>query len=145
MDLLVFLILMVVAYSFGTIGEKRHLRSLAEREAKLRPIPVITYDRHIFSEDVRSVQMVTGSVVIGADYFKTVLSGLINFFGGNISVLENVLSRGRREAVLRLKEKCQDADFLADLRYETADLGKRANSPPVVEVYTYATAIYLKK
>lgn len=145
-DLIQFGVLLVLAYFWGGYVEKKHYKSLAEREARLPPVPVIIFDRHNFPHEVESVQMISANVVIGADYFKTVLAGLVNFFGGNVSVLESVLERGRREAVIRLKEQALQADFIANLRYETSEVSKNSRTEaPKIENYAYATAIYLKK
>jgi len=145
MDLIIFIALLVIAYISGTIVEKNHLKKLDEREANLPKVPVITYDRKSFDKDVQEVKLISANTVIGADFFKTYLSGLVNFFGGNISVLESVLQRARREAVVRVKEMAKDADYIADLRYETTEISSRRRESLKVEIYAYATAIYLKK
>lgn len=138
--------LLVVAYFWGSHVEKKHYDSLQQRERNLPKIPVIQFNRHQFEYDVDSVKMISGSVVLGADYFKTVLSGLINIFGGNISVLESVLERARREAVLRMRDKAPTADFIADVRFETTEIFENSKkSAPKIEIYAYATAIYLRK
>lgn len=145
-DIIFFVGMLVVAFFWGGHVERKHYKSLARREAALPPIPVIAFDRNNFPHEVESVKLVSANVVLAADYFKTVLAGLVNFFGGNISVLESVLERGRREAVLRLKEQALDADFIANLRYETSEVSENNRaSAPKIENYAYATAIYLKK
>lgn len=145
-DLIQIGILLVIAYFWGSRVERKHLKSLAEREATLPTIPVIQFDRKNFPYEVESVKLVHANVVIGADYFKTMLSGLVNLFGGNISTLESVLARGRREAVVRLKQQALDADYIANLRYETCEIsGNSYREAPKIENYAYATAIYLKK
>lgn len=145
-DIIVAGTLLVVAYFWGGRVEKRHYESIADRESKLPPIPVIEFDRNNFPYEVETVKMISANVVIGADYFKTVLASLVNLFGGNISVLESVLDRGRREVVIRLKEQARNADFIANLRYETSEVSSNSGrEAPKIENYAYATAIYLKK
>ena len=46
-----------------------------------------------------------GSVVVSADYFKMFASALRSLVGGRVIVYESVLDRGRREAILRMKEQ----------------------------------------
>ncbi len=145
-DIIVAGALFVVAYFTGGHIEKKHYKSINDREAKLPHIPVIEFDRNNFPYEVENMKMISANVVIGADYFKTVLAGLVNLFGGNISVLESVLDRGRREVVIRLKEQALNADFIANLRHETSEIsGDNGREALKVENYAYATAIYLKK
>ncbi len=145
-DLIFFATLLIVAFFWGGHVERRHYASIKEREGKLPRIPVINFDRNNFPHDVASVKMVTGNTVIAADYFKTILSQLVSVFGGNIAVLESVLDRGRREALVRMKQQALDADFIANLRLETTTLSAEGGREmPKVEVYAYATAVYLKK
>ena len=145
-DLIFFATAMVVTFFWGTRVEKKHYASIREREAKLPQIPVIHFNRNSFTHDVETVKMISGNAVVGADYFKTVLGSLVSFFGGNISVLESVLDRARREAIIRARKQAPDADFIANLRYETTEISEAGQrSAPKVEVYVYATAIYLKR
>lgn len=145
-DIIIFFILLVITFITGTLIEKKHLKSLEMRENTLPKVPVINFDRHTFNQPVETVNMLSANAVIGADYFKTVLSNLVSIFGGNISAIENVLQRARREAVIRLKQQSFGADFLANLRYETTILTDASSrNTPKVEIYAYATAIYLKK
>ena len=90
--------------------------------------------------------LVSGSVVISVDYFKRILAGLRNIFGGNVQSYETLVDRARREAVLRMKESCPDADYVLNLRLETSSIfkGKRKQVGSV-EVLAYGTAVYFQK
>jgi uncharacterized protein YbjQ (UPF0145 family) len=57
-------------------------------------------------------------VVIASDYFKNFTATLKNFFGGRLTSYESLMDRGRREAMLRLKEKAVagGADEIVGLR-----------------------------
>ncbi|MFT6733724.1 MAG: hypothetical protein ACJAS9_001914 [Polaribacter sp.] len=46
------------------------------------------------------------------DYFKRFLAGLRNIFGGRVVTYESLVDRARREAILRMKEKCPAAPSL---------------------------------
>ena len=92
---------------------------------------------------VQECKLVTGSVVISVDYFKRILAGLRNIFGGQVSAYETLVDRARREAILRMKEKCPKATQLINLRIETSSISKGAKQQVgSVEVLAYGTAIY---
>ena len=147
MDLLIqlifFLTLLISGYVFGKIAEKRHYRSILEREKQWMQVPTIS-GRHVLGPDreVQRVHLVTGSVVISVDYFKRIVAGLRSFFGGNVQSYETLVDRARREAVLRMKESCPDADMIINLRLETSSITKgRKNQVGAVEVLAYGTAV----
>lgn len=143
-DLIFLAVVGTIAFVTGTIIEKRHHASLNARERTVPPVPVINCKRHNPLPETEKSELVMASVVIGADYFKYLLAGLINIFGGNMPVLESVLSRGRREAKLRLLEQVPDADYIANMRFETSVLSQHdGRALPKVEILAYGTAIYL--
>lgn len=143
-----FFFLMALGYVFGTSAEKKHYKSIIEREKQTISLPVTniknSYDKN---RDIASASIVTGSVVISIDYFKRFLAGLKNIFGGNISSFETLVDRGRREAVLRMKEKAPHSDLIINLKVETSTIGKNIekNSVDCVEVIAYGTAITYTK
>ena len=82
-------------------------------------------------------------MVISVDYFKRLLASLRNFFGGSIQAYETLLDRARREAILRMKENCKNADEIINLRIETSSISKgKRNTIGSVEVLAYGTALY---
>ena len=142
-DIGFFLALLVIGYISGTIVEKRHYKSIREREEEFKSLPTIALKKPLNEEGITSSHLVNGSVVISIDFFKKFLAGLINFFGGNISSYETLIDRARREAILRLKEDAKGADEIINLRIETSSITKNTNSNVgAVEVLAYATAIY---
>lgn len=144
MDLLIFLTLIACGYFFGRMAEKKHYASIIERERRFRLLPTTSSKRPIGSlAPVRECRLVSGSVVISVDYFKRILAGLRNFFGGRVSSYETLVDRARREAVLRMKESCPGATQLINLRIETSSIAKgRKRQIGSVEVLAYGTAIY---
>ena len=89
------------------------------------------------------MELVTGNAVISVDYFKRVAAGLRKLFGGNLTTYETLVDRARREAILRLKESCQGATQIINLRIETSSISQgKSNQIGSVEVLAYATAIY---
>ena len=136
--------LIVLGYVFGRLAETRHYRSIQAREAKLLSLPTTSSKRPIGKlSGIREAHLVQGSVVISVDYFKRLLAALRNLVGGPLQSYETLLDRARREAILRLKESCPQADQIINLRIETSSISKgEGNAIGCVEVLAYGTAIY---
>ncbi len=146
--LLTFLILMAVGYGVGTFAEKRHYKSIHKREKEFLHLPAVTLKTaHYTPDQVASARLVYGSAVISIDYFKKILAGLRNIFGGTVKSYESLVDRARREATLRMKTMAENADVIVNMRIETASVGKQANKKSVgcLEAIAYGTAITLKK
>ena len=60
---------------------------------------------------IKKIELVTGECVISGDYFKNFVAGLKNLFGGRLTTFESVIDRGRREAILRMREKARGANL----------------------------------
>ncbi len=143
-DLIIFLILIAVGYIAGTLAEKRHYRSIRKRENAFLNLPAVTMKGFDYpAEKVRSAKMVYGSAVISIDYFKRMLAGLRNIFGGTVKSYETLIDRARREALLRMKEMAGSATVIVNVRIETSTIGKRANKKGVgcLEAIAYGTAL----
>jgi len=143
-ELSIFIALLALGYGFGTMAEKKHYKSIQEREREFLTLPTTTSKKPMGNlPTIQNCKLVSGSVVISVDYFKRILAGLRNFFGGNVSAYETLLDRARREAVLRMKESCPDATQLINIRIETSSIYKGARQQiGSVEVLAYGTAIY---
>ena len=143
-DLIIFLLLLGLGYSAGTWAEKRHYKSIKEREKALIRIPAVTMKTvDIPAERIRSAHLVYGSAVISVDYFKRILAGLRNIFGGTVTSYESLIDRARREAMLRMKEMAGDADIIVNVRIETAAIGKQSQRKNIacLEAIAYGTAL----
>ena len=146
MEILLWVLPIVLGYVFGRRAEKKHYQSIIRREQELLQLPT-TSSKHPIGDlpAIHHVQLVHGSVVVSVDYFKRILAGLRALVGGQVQSYETLLDRARREAVLRLKESCRDADQIINLRLETASISQGAkNTIGSVEVLAYGTAIYCK-
>jgi len=141
-DILFFLTLIVVGYIFGTVIEKRHFKSLMMREEQMLYLPTIALKKPLDDEGIVRSELVNGSVVISIDFFKKFVAGLINFFGGNITVYESLIDRARREATLRMKESAKDASEIINIKIETSSISKNTKGIGAIEVLAYGTAIY---
>ncbi|MBC8212244.1 MAG: YbjQ family protein [Gammaproteobacteria bacterium] len=145
-ELLIFLTLLILGYSFGQISERRHYRSIIEREKQTLWMPVMTL-KTVPPQITRChTQLVSGNVVISIDFFKKFVAGLRSLFGGRLQSYESLLDRARREAILRMKESALEigAKVIINVRIETASISKsssRNNGIGSVEVVAYGTAL----
>jgi uncharacterized protein YbjQ (UPF0145 family) len=143
-DLYLFLGLLVLGYGVGHFLEKRHFKSIEQREQALLHL-VTTSSRYPVGDlpHITHSELVKGSCCISVDYFKRIVAGLRKLFGGNLRSYESLLDRSRREAILRLKESCPGATQIINLRIETSSIFKgHAQQTGTVEVLAYGTAIY---
>ncbi len=135
----------VLALITGTILESRHFKNIEEREADQHRIPALSI-KTFPTENIAETRMVSGSVVVSIDHFKRFLAKLRNIFGGEVRSYCSLLDRGRREAILRMKEQWPGADLIVNLRVETSSISKgKKNAIGSTEVLAYGTAIRFDK
>jgi uncharacterized protein YbjQ (UPF0145 family) len=149
-QLLYILLLFVVGYTIGTITEKRHYANIRKREQATIKLPVLTTKQIPLFKSVEQSQLVTGNVAVSMDYFKRIVMALKSFFGGRLVLYETLVDRGRREAILRMKEQAPWADMIVNLRLETSAIGgqgARSKKSKVrsIEMFAYGTAIKFQK
>jgi uncharacterized protein YbjQ (UPF0145 family) len=125
-ELGIFVVLLTVGLLFGRANEQRHFRELASLEESLRDIVVCSGRGPADDDRFRSGTLVVGSVVIAEDYFKRVAAALKSLIGGRLVAYESLLERGRREAIVRMKEQARRAGAtqIVNLRLETASLSE---------------------
>ncbi len=137
--------LVLIGLIVGSILEKKHFTSIRKREKATLKLPVINLDNYDKNKELKKAYLVSGSVVISVDYFKRFLAGLRNTFGGRVVTYESLVDRARREAILRMKEKCPAANMIINLRIETSTISKQGRSGQksvgCVEIIAYGTAI----
>ena len=92
-QLIMFLALIVLGYTAGTIAERSHYKAIKLREKELLPLPAVTI-RNALPADARieKALLVSGNVVVSIDYFKRFLAGLRNLFGGEVISYESRLA-----------------------------------------------------
>ncbi|QRM19858.1 heavy metal-binding domain-containing protein [Dechloromonas sp. TW-R-39-2] len=142
-DLILFGVMLLLGFIFGQIAEKRHFRSIIQREQELRDILCFS-ERKIPEQGPIDAALVSGSVVISVDFFKRFVANLRNFIGGRVSAYESLLERARREAILRMKAeaRARGATSVWNIRLETASISKNAaQGIGAVEVVAYGTAV----
>lgn len=112
-------------------------------------LPAVTSKKIESPENIEQTAMVSGSVVISLDHFKRFLAGLRNVIGGRVASYESLLDRGRREAILRMKDEARvmGADIIINTRLVTSGIGLVTSKQSVgcFEVLAFGTAVKLKK
>lgn len=150
-ELIILLVLLVVGYGFGTAREKAHYNSIRRREQQFREILVFEH-RLIDDKDLLQKSnggtLVYGNVVISSDYFKKFVAGLRMLIGGRLKSYESLLDRGRREAILRMKEQAaaEGATHVVNVRFETSSISNnQEKSVSSIEVLAYGSAITISE
>jgi uncharacterized protein YbjQ (UPF0145 family) len=146
MEILIFLALLILGYSFGQLAERSHFKSIIAREKETLSMPVMTLKTVPPQITQCNTQLVSGSVVVSIDFFKKFVAGLRSLIGGRMKSYESLLDRARREAILRMKQEALQlgAKMIVNVRIETASINKnssRKQSVGSVEVVAYGTAI----
>ncbi|HEY3394536.1 MAG TPA: heavy metal-binding domain-containing protein [Lacipirellulaceae bacterium] len=131
----------------GGYAERKHLRSLASREAT---------NGDFFVSQVRTFPdavaagapptIVFGEVTIASDYLKSFLSGLRKIFGGELRSYHSLTVRARREALQQLVEsaRAQGYNALCNVRMDSADIAgnSKRRSMPMVAILASATGYH---
>jgi uncharacterized protein YbjQ (UPF0145 family) len=139
--------LILLGWVVGSYLERKHFKSIRQRERTTRTTPVVNLSKIESDKEILKSHLVTGSAVISVDYFKRFLAALRNIFGGRVAAYESLVDRARREAILRMKAKCPAADIIINLRIETSSISKATKNGSgqravgCVEAVAYGTAI----
>jgi uncharacterized protein YbjQ (UPF0145 family) len=143
-ELIILLSLLLTGLIVGKVNESRHYNSIQEREREFLTTPAVTLaNTYPLERPVARTAVSIGSVVVSVDYFKRFLFGFRNIFGGEVKSYSSLLDRGRREAMLRMKEAHPDADAFINCRLETSSVTKgQKDRVSCSEVIAYGTAIY---
>ncbi len=139
-----FLILLLIGFFTGSYIEKKHLEDLHDREYRTRQVKLVNIGAKTRIPEADRAKLFVGSVVISSDYFKTFVAWWVNLFGGRIGVFESLVERGRREALLRMKEDAMQwgARQIVNVRFETSELGGPSGNGVVsVEIIAYGTGV----
>ena len=151
-NFILFISLLVIAYLFGSYIETKHFNDIKRREIKFIKKPIISFGAKKWKTNrpIKKVELVTGEVVIGADHFKSFVADIKSFFGGRLTTYESILDRGRREAILRMRESAKLADIIVNVRVESVQLNtfsgkKNSKITPKISFLAYGTAITYDK
>lgn len=139
-----FLVLLVIGYVFGRMAERGHFQRLEQAEKRLARILVFNERTPPPGAERMSSTLVGGSVVLGEDYFKRIAGALKSLVGGRLTVYESIMDRGRREAIVRMKEDAakRGATMIFNVRFETSSLADpmRPQALFSAEFHAYGTA-----
>jgi len=136
------LALVLLGFVAGKIAESRHYARIRKREESLRSIPAVSWKSLSDPRPVRDSELVVGSVVVSVDHYKRLLMAFRRIFGGEVTSYASLIDRGRREALLRMKERSPSADLFLNCRIETSTISNGAGKATgTVEVLAYATAV----
>lgn len=146
-----FVILISIGVIFGGINERRHFKRLREDEAAFSHI-LKTNLKHIPDVHAGDLEegaiLVSGSVVVGLDYFKKIAAAIKALFGGSLRSYETILERARREAVVRMLREADalGATAVHNIRIEfSAVSGKSPQNPGGAELLAYGTAVKMRE
>ena len=132
----------------GGYRERRHITSLDRREAKTKHVLVTNLKRIPDEERVDRVTLVEGEVVIATDYFKSFATAMRNLFGGEMRAVRSLMTRARREALLRMIEQAQalGAQEVWNVRFAFSNITQMSGNKGAiaVEIYAYGTAVVRK-
>ena len=141
-SLITFIILMLVGFFFGRANEAAHIKRLSAAEAELAHIKINNLKRvHEPLED--GGVLVSGNVVVAVDYFKKIIAALKQIFGGKLGMYDSLLSRARREAIVRMLREADalGADAIYNVRVEFSAIGAQPQAIGGAELLAYGTAV----
>ncbi len=139
----VFFVLIVIGFWRGRRNERERLRQLDKDEERLASVMIFATRYPAITDRAMDPVMVSGSVVLGSDYFRLFLANLRKVVGGNYRAYETLLDSGRRQAVLRMKQSAKDlgANMIFNVQYSTCRISNsHRNEANQVEVLAYGTA-----
>ena len=142
--------LLLGAWISGSLIERGHLKRLLLLESGSQDVLAVTVEDIPHEWQVESSDLVIGNVVISQDYFKRVAASIKGIFGGNISMLEPLLERARREALIRMKAEARERghNTIINVRIETSPLAtsrRDGKGTAGVEIMAFGTAISVRK
>jgi uncharacterized protein YbjQ (UPF0145 family) len=137
------LFLLALGLIAGTIAERKHLASLAEREqnngaflvTQLKSFPA-------YAPGSPDPQFVVAEAALSSDYFRTFLASIRRLFGGEMKSFHKLLQRARREATQRVIEQAQELGYnaICNLRLDSADIGGNSKRKGAAMVCIIASA-----
>ena len=119
-------VLLLLGWTVGTMRERGHFRSLVRREKKLADMLVTDLKHFPAGADPEAgTELVLGEAVIATDYMKSFLARLKKLIGGELKGYNALMTRARREAMVRMLTRARERGFNAvcNVRITSADIG----------------------
>ena len=142
-----FILGMILGLIWGRSNERKHIASLDAREQGPAGQMLLDNRKRVRDPDtVAESYIVIGQAVMASDYAKTFFATWRNLFGGEMRSFQTLLTRGRREAILRMQEQAQaiGATEVWNVRFETSNISAmsgKTSGMAQVEIIAYGTAI----
>ena len=140
-----FLVMLGLGFAVGGSRNRKHLQKLGSEEKLYQDLSTTTGILVPGTNSLNQPRLVTGGTVISVDYFKRILAILRSITGGRIKSYESLLERGRREALVRMKQdaRAQGADAIINVRIETTRIanGRGDKQLAGIEVLAYGTGV----
>ncbi|MGC9313449.1 MAG: YbjQ family protein [Sediminispirochaetaceae bacterium] len=145
-EIIIAVCLVLLGYFSGRIAEKRHYQHIFDKEESLRHIAAHNLKKPLKKNlKVERCELAIGQIVVSQDYFKRFLAIIRSITGGTMGSYETLVDRGRRDAIIRMKESCPGADEFVNMRIETSVIGNNGtgnNGLGSIEVLAYSTALF---
>lgn len=143
-----FLFLLALGLFVGGYRERSHIARLDLREQATAHI-LVTQLKSFPSAVPGDTppRLLVAEAVIATDYLKSFLAGLRNIFGGEVRSFQSLLTRARREALLRIVEAAEREGYNAvcNVRFDMADVGGNSGvsqKMPMASILASATAYH---
>ena len=143
MKIILLVLILLVSFITGSSAEDTHYKKIKIRENAFRKQPIFTYGAENWdtSKKITKVELVSGEVVVSVDFFSAFVACIKNMFGGELSSIISVLDRGKREAILRMREKARGADIIVNTKIEQIMLDANPANSSKCALIAYGTAI----
>ncbi len=136
-------VLLAIGFVFGRAAEKRHLAQLFRRERAHQHILATQVKSFVAPElDGKAPTLFIAECVVASDYLKNFLAKFRNILGGEVRSYDILISRARREAIVRLKEQAARDGYnaLCNVRLSTASIGATSGKRAAVMAPILASA-----
>ncbi len=136
--------MLAVSWVVGESFERRLADDVDRRHAAVSGLTVSTLStpRHTGNVEAR---LVSGSIVVGVDYFKMAVFSIKQLFGGSFPPIARIATLGRRAALVRLMEEAQrlGAVEVINVRFETSTIRVATSDSNTAksEVFCHGTAL----
>ncbi len=128
---------------WGRVREKNHFKRLDAREAATAGFMVHQVKSFPHAISAKGPpKLIVAEAVIATDYLKSFFASLRNIFGGEMRSYQTLLTRARREAVLRIVDQARQegSNAVCNLRLENADIGGNTSKRGTVMASILASA-----
>jgi len=132
-------LLLVLGWGVGRIKIRNHRKWLDTQDKFLEDIRLHNIKYKQSTESTAETFLVTGSLVLSIDVFRRLIATFIQIVGGEINNYSDLLDRGRRDALLRMKADARNvgAHDIYNIKIQSASIGANRG----IEILAYGTAV----